>query len=127
MKTAFIDHYLQELGPEAYSLQNSGLASLCQFILQGKLSNDLKNKCINTVIWQETQMMLSKTIIDALHKNNIKYPLDYSLASDLDLDCSFLEVLHGKFRRVEEFVDMQSGPESRGVFRFSISGLRHGW
>lgn len=112
---AYIEDYLEELGTEADSLQASGLASICKFVLEGKVGNEMKDKCVKTIIWQETQMVLAKGVINALVDNGcIARPVDFLTANKLDIDLSFLGFLRENFTTIKQFDGMMSAPESEG-------------
>lgn len=112
MQLLSIQTYLDELSDRAFEEPYSGLAFACKTVLNGKGGEVLKGKCVNTIIWQETQKILAKGIIDSLIDNDhIMRPVDFPTAMELNIDKSFMAHLWTQFGTISEFENMQYANE----------------
>lgn len=63
-----IKKYLDKLGANANAGEYSDLSSACYEVLQEPEHDELKQQTVNTIVWQEKQMLLVKGTLEYLKK-----------------------------------------------------------
>ncbi|CAG8903701.1 unnamed protein product [Penicillium egyptiacum] len=84
MELGLIHSYLDELGNAAADQNRCTLATACHLVVDGRVGEDMKHRIVNTIAWQDTQMLrvyglLSLLVDEAL----ISPPLDERACSEL--------------------------------------------
>lgn len=67
-QTLPIKKYLDKLGGNANAGERSGLSTACYEVLQEPEHDELKQQTVNTIVWQDKQMILVKGTLEYLRK-----------------------------------------------------------
>ena len=67
-QTLPIKKYLDKLGGNANAGERSGLSTACYEVLQDPEHDELKQQTVNTILWQDKQMLLVKGTLEYLKK-----------------------------------------------------------
>lgn len=108
---AAIQQYLDDLGSEATDQNCSTLATGCQSVLEGRGDDDLKQQVLNTIVWQEKQMMrVNELLHDLIRRELISSLPDGGPSEDFGGDYAYFTSLFDRFEQGSaEFVEMM-GP-----------------
>ncbi|KAJ5229421.1 hypothetical protein N7489_010129 [Penicillium chrysogenum] len=84
MELGLIYSYLDELGSAAAGQNRCTLASACHLVIDGRVGEDMKHRIVNTIAWQDTQMLRVCELVSLLvDESLISPPLDERACSEL--------------------------------------------
>lgn len=107
IKLARIPRYLGDLGFEAVEQNRWTLAMGCELALDKRGGVKLNNQVVNTIAWQETQMLCIQTLLNCLARSElIQQPLDPTAA---------LESVAGREKEVLPLNSFSHLPEIRSL------------
>ena len=112
-KLLIIQDYLKELGSAAAEQNRCTLATACHLVLDGVGGNDLKDKVIKTIAWQDVQLSrVNKLLSELVVQGVIACLFEATMAQDYQDE--FTPILAQQFHQISELDKLYSPPPDDG-------------